>query len=440
LICYGVGNTASALLSHRELKRLDVVDISPEVLALAKHFAAARGDNPLRDPRTHVFVDDGRHHLITHDARYDVITAEPPPPNYAGVVNLYSREFYRLAKQRLAAGGVITQWLPVFQLADSDVRAMIAAFVAELPHTALLYGYGQQLILIGALQPLVMQIGAVRDDDALSRNLRKNAIGTIEDVLGSVLQTDAELRREVAGVSALSDERPTIQYPYETVSDRALYTSRFVPNPRRALLLLGGRADADLQARVLDAWNATESALSALPWVESAPPEARELALGRRLQPALDARPANEGTWTLLSAERDRVALAELALKRPGALDLVAQPRRQVEKSAALARYLVLQDALWLLARRAFYAHDYAHALAWLQKHTPAADQAASYALLRAGSLRGLGEFAASSEAFRTAAAASGDASFRRACAALAERAAQPFARSAGPWSLDAPP
>jgi spermidine synthase len=438
LICYGVGNTASALLSHRELKRLDVVDISPEVLALAPRFAAARGDNPLRDPRTHVFVDDGRHHLITHDTRYDVITAEPPPPNYAGVVNLYSREFYRLAKSRLAAGGVITQWLPVFQLADSDVRAMIAAFVAELPHTALLYGYGQQLILIGALEPLAMAVGAVQND-ALSRNLRYNAIGTIEDVLGSVLQTDAELRREVAGVSALSDERPTIQYPYETVSDRTRYTSRFLPNPARALSLLGGRADADLRARVVSAWNATQSALAALPWLESAPPEARELALGRRLQPALDARPANEGTWTLLAAEHDRVSLAELALKRPGALELLAQPRRQVEKSAAFARYLVLQDALWLLTRRAFYAHDYARALAWLNKLTPAADEASSYALLRAGCLRGLGEFAASSDAFRSAAAASGDAGFRTACAALAERAAQPFTRSRGPWSLDTP-
>jgi hypothetical protein len=323
-------------------------------------------------------------------------------------------------------------------LADGDVRAMIAAFVAELPHTALLYGYGQQLILIGALQPLAMEVGAVQND-ALSRNLRDNAIGTIDDVLGSVLQTDAELRREVAGVSALSDERPTIQYPYETVSERTLYTSRFVPNPARALHLLGGHADADLRARVVSAWNATQSALSALPWVESAPPEARELALGRRLQPALDARPANEGTWTLLAAERDRVALAELALKRPGALELLAQPRRQVEKSAAFARYLVLQDALWLLARRAFYAHDYAHALAWLNKLTPAADEASSYALLRAGCLRGLGEFAASSDAFRAAAAASGDASFRKASTALADRATQPFTRSRGPWSLATP-
>ena len=67
-----------------------------------------------------------------HAQRYDVITAEPPPPNHAGVVNLYSREFYRLAKSRLAAGGVLTQWLPVFELSNAEVRAMIAAFVGEL--------------------------------------------------------------------------------------------------------------------------------------------------------------------------------------------------------------------------------------------------------------------------------------------------------------------
>jgi spermidine synthase len=436
LICYGVGNTASALLSHPELKRLDVVDISAEVLALAPHFAAARGDDPLHDPRTHVSIDDGRHHLITQDVRYDVITAEPPPPNYAGVVNLYSREFYRLAKRRLAAGGVITQWLPVFQLADSDVRAMIAAFVAELPHTALLYGYEEQWILIGSLTPLALHGDALRSDAAWAGNLRASGIGSIEDLLGSVLQTDAELRREVAGVAPLSDERPTIQYPYEALSNGAFFAARFVRNPQRALSLLGGAVDAALQARVVAAWNATEHALATLPLLKSAPPEARELGLGRLLQPALDARPGNEGLWALLSAEVDRVKLAEIALARPGAAELLAQPRRAIETSPALPRYLVLQDALWLLARRAFYSHDYARALGLLNKLTPDRDEAASHALLSAGCLRASGQPAESAAAFRAAAAASGDPGFKAACRTLADQTALPFTRSAGPWSL----
>ena len=52
LICFGVGNTARSLLSHPELARLDVVDISPEVLSFSGLFAQVTGADPLRDPRT----------------------------------------------------------------------------------------------------------------------------------------------------------------------------------------------------------------------------------------------------------------------------------------------------------------------------------------------------------------------------------------------------
>jgi len=422
LICYGVGNTASALLAHPRLKRLDVVDISPEVLALSPHFAAARGSDPLHDPRTRVFIADGRHHLVTQQTRYDIITAEPPPPSYAGVANLYSQEFYRLAKSRLAAGGVITQWLPVFQLADADVRALIAAFVAELPHTALLYGYDQQLILIGSREPLVLE---AQSDEALTRALQRSYIGGVEDVLGSVLQTDAELRAQVAGVEPLSDERPSLQYPRENVAEGTFYTSRFRADPTRALALLSQASAPELQARVRSAWDATQRAVSALPLRDLQPPEARELALGRTLAPALLERPMDQGLWALLAIDEERARLAQLALSRPAARELVARPRAAIAR-ADRPRYLVLQDAQWMLARRAYYAREYATALEQLDAIDPAPVDRARHAFLRAECLRALKRRDDSAQGFREAAAASGDAAFRAQSRALAEQQPPP--------------
>ncbi|HEX4355554.1 MAG TPA: hypothetical protein VHZ95_21660, partial [Polyangiales bacterium] len=121
--------------------------------------------------------------------------------------------------------------------------------------------------------------------------------------------------------------------------------------------------------------------------------------------------------------------LAERALARPGAAELLARPQPQS------ARYLVLQDARWVLARRAFYAHDYARALAMLNELAPVPSDAALHALFVAGSLRGLARPEAA-DAFRRAAAISGDDAFRTACKALAEHAAESFSREAGPWSL----
>ena len=41
---------------------------------------------------------------------------EPPPPTHAGVVNLYSRDFYEICREKLTNGGMLCQWLPVNQM------------------------------------------------------------------------------------------------------------------------------------------------------------------------------------------------------------------------------------------------------------------------------------------------------------------------------------
>jgi spermidine synthase len=424
LICYGVGNTANALLSHRGLEALDVVDISREVLSLAPKFARALGNNPLADPRVHVFVDDGRHHLIVHDTRYDVITSEPPPPNHAGVVNLYSREFYRLAASRLAPGGVITQWLPAFELSNSEVRAMIEAFVAELPHTALLYGYREHFILIGSRAPLSIdtaRAGVAARDPALARNLQRTGIGDLDDVLGSVLQSDADLRRATVGIAPVTDDVPSIQYPYENVRVDSSYARGLSLGPEHAFALLGSDTDTARRARVADAFRATTAAVAVLPFLQpDVPAEWAELELGRALQPALHARPGNAGSWYLLGLDPDHLRAAELALQGP----------RSAQRTAAT----------WPLARRAFYAGEYSRALELLESLEPEPDEMAQHALLRAGCLRALGRANEAEAAFRRAAEASRSSAFKAAASSLAARTAEPFAVDRGAWSIESAP
>jgi predicted membrane-bound spermidine synthase len=57
--------------------------------------------------------------------RYDVITLEPPPPSAAGVANLYSRDFYELARARLAPAGLVAQWWPLPAQNDEDYRWVV---------------------------------------------------------------------------------------------------------------------------------------------------------------------------------------------------------------------------------------------------------------------------------------------------------------------------
>ena len=74
LICYGCGVTADALVHASNLKRIDIVDISKEVFALADFYSGPNHSNPLRDPRVTTFIQDGRFFLQASPRQYDIIT------------------------------------------------------------------------------------------------------------------------------------------------------------------------------------------------------------------------------------------------------------------------------------------------------------------------------------------------------------------------------
>ena len=127
LISFGVASTAKALTDSPGLQNIDVVDISEDILEMSSIIYPS-GDNPLRDERVRVHVEDGRFFLNTTSKLYDLITSEPPPPKLAGVVNLYSQEYFKLIRKRLNPGGYASYWLPVQQLEPMDTLAIIKAF------------------------------------------------------------------------------------------------------------------------------------------------------------------------------------------------------------------------------------------------------------------------------------------------------------------------
>ena len=108
LLCYGCGVTADAFTRNSNVERIDVVDISKEVFALADFYSGINYSNPLRDPRVHAIVQDGRFFLQASPQKYDVISGEPPPPKIAGAVNLYTQEFFSLMRGRLKENGIAT--------------------------------------------------------------------------------------------------------------------------------------------------------------------------------------------------------------------------------------------------------------------------------------------------------------------------------------------
>ena len=149
LISFGVGSTAKALADTRSLRNIDIVDISEDILELSNVIYPG-DDNPLRDERVNVHIEDGRFFLNTTSNRYDLITSEPPPPKIAGVANLYSQEYFELIRERLVPGGYATYWLPAQQLEATDTLAITRAFCNAFEDCSLWSGGGLEWMLVGS--------------------------------------------------------------------------------------------------------------------------------------------------------------------------------------------------------------------------------------------------------------------------------------------------
>jgi len=146
LISFGVGTTARALTRSPELTSIDVVDISRDILEMGEMIFEP-GEYPLHDPRVRVHIEDGRHFLLTANRKFDLITGEPPPPQMAGVVNLYTREYFELMRDRLAPGGMVTYWLPLHSLSERAARSVLRAFCDAFEDCSLWRGSGANLMM-----------------------------------------------------------------------------------------------------------------------------------------------------------------------------------------------------------------------------------------------------------------------------------------------------
>ena len=206
LICYGVGNTAAAISTHESVQRIDVVELSRNVILTAPEFAQTNLGVHL-DPRVRFIHDDGRNFLKQSDRRYDLITSEPPPPLHEGIDRLYSREYYRDALAHLTPRGLMSQWVPVVQMPQEAVDRVIASFLAVFPHALLFSGMREELVLVGGATPIDLrlieqQFGA---SQRVADHLARLGVESPVALLARVVEGDASLRRHFAGGRVIRD-------------------------------------------------------------------------------------------------------------------------------------------------------------------------------------------------------------------------------------------
>lgn len=211
VVCYGVGVTVGAATDLDSAQSIDVVEISREVAAMSDVIYGRR-HNPLRDPRVRLHVDDGRLFLATTKDRYDLITGEPPPPLTPGAVNIYTREYFELMRDRLTDRGIATYWLPVGRLDGTNHASIIRAFCAVFQDCSLWNGTPSDLILMGTRSGAAafsrQHIEAFWRNAATGEHLREIGLEAPAQIGATFVADAADLQRLTALDAPLTDDYP----------------------------------------------------------------------------------------------------------------------------------------------------------------------------------------------------------------------------------------
>jgi spermidine synthase len=201
------------------------VEISPDVVAASRWFADANG-HVLDDARLHLAVEDAKSFLQLTDRTYDVIVSEPSNPWMAGVAGVFSREFYESCRTHLAADGLMTQWIHLYETSDEALDLVLRTFASVFPSISIWQSRPADLILIGSREPPRVDLQAMEAEfrePAVARDLDRIELTRLPVLLGREIVPE-RLGRFVpeSGSRLHTDFRPILEF----VAQKAFFVRR----------------------------------------------------------------------------------------------------------------------------------------------------------------------------------------------------------------------
>ncbi len=184
VVGFGAGVTAGTFVVHPEVQRIVICEMEPLIPPVATRFFGNENFHVATDPRTQIVYDDARHFVLTTPEKFDIITSDPIHPWVKGSATLYSREYFQLVRDHLNPGGVVTQWVPLYESNAETVKSEIATFFNVFPNGTVwandVDGAGYDIFLLGTAEPMRIDV------DKLMERLRRPDYARVLESLRSV--------------------------------------------------------------------------------------------------------------------------------------------------------------------------------------------------------------------------------------------------------------
>jgi spermidine synthase len=222
VVGFGAGVTAGSFVLYPEPQKIVICELEPLIPPASNRFFGEQNYRVLKDPRTLMIYDDARHYISMTPDRFDVITTDPIHPWVKGTSTLYSKEYYELVREHLNPGGVVAQWLPIYESDEETVKSEMATFFDVFPNATVwsnyLRGDGYDLVLLGRLDGSPINVDQLQQrlDQAeysrVSASLAEVEFQSAMDLMLAYAGRAEDLKPMVRGAEINRDLNMRLQY------------------------------------------------------------------------------------------------------------------------------------------------------------------------------------------------------------------------------------
>jgi spermidine synthase len=218
----GAGVTSGTFLVHPSIERVVICELEPLVPQVVAEYFSKENYDVVKNPKVQIVYDDARHFVLTTREKFDIITSDPIHPWMKGSATLYTKEYFELCKQHLNPGGVITQWVPLYESNEDVVRSEFATFFEAFPGGTVWgndrNGEGYDVVLLGQAEDTKIDVDATQA--RLNRPDHARVVASLEDIgMGSAIRMLAtfaghatDLRKWLMGAEINRDRNLRLQY------------------------------------------------------------------------------------------------------------------------------------------------------------------------------------------------------------------------------------
>jgi spermidine synthase len=218
----GAGVTAGSFLLHPDVERIVLCEIEPLIPKVVSVYFGHENYGVVDDPRVQIVYDDARHYILTSREKFDVITSDPVHPWVKGSAALYTHEYFELCKRHLNPGGVVTQWVPLYESSEDVVKSEMATFFRTFPDGTIwsndIDGEGYDVVLLGRAEPFRIDIDTLeqrlgRDDHRrVAESLQEVEFDSVLDLLATYAGRGPDLVEWLKDAQINTDRNLRLQY------------------------------------------------------------------------------------------------------------------------------------------------------------------------------------------------------------------------------------